>query len=209
MINFRRTTPVGTAIISAVSLKLCCWGPILLTGLAGVSGSSVYFSWLSTLRPYLLTVSFLSLGLAFYQVYKPQKEGRCPGGCDTEKKSFIKSKLYVWLVAIFVVVMTSISYLPKQFDQVTEKAIMIVEKANIESIELYIEGLSCAGCEENINYSVNQLNGIIAVKTSFKKGTTVIKFDNSRINITDIEGVIKSKGFTIKSVLVPGHVPVN
>ena len=61
---------MGTAVFSAVSLKLCCWGPLLLTSIAGISGSSVYFSWLIALKPYLLVIAFLSLGLAFYQVYK-------------------------------------------------------------------------------------------------------------------------------------------
>ena len=96
---------LGTAALSAVSLKLCCWGPSLLAGIAGISSGSVYFSWLHSIRPYLWVLAGISLGFAFYQAYKPQKqeEGHCEN-CTTEKKPFFKSKLYVWIVAIFVVV---------------------------------------------------------------------------------------------------------
>ena len=71
--KLNKKASMGTAVFSAVSLKLCCWGPLLLTSVAGISGSSVYFSWLIALKPYLLVIAFLSLGLAFYQVYKKKK----------------------------------------------------------------------------------------------------------------------------------------
>ncbi|HAT65665.1 MAG TPA: mercury transporter, partial [Flavobacteriaceae bacterium] len=69
IVQFNKKASMGTAVFSAVSLKLCCWGPLLLTGVAGISGSSVYFSWLIALKPYLLAIAFLSLCFAFYQVY--------------------------------------------------------------------------------------------------------------------------------------------
>ena len=198
--KFNKNTSIGAAVFSAVSLKLCCWGPLLLTGIAGVSGSSVYFSWLIVLKPYLLTIAFLSLGFAFYQVYKPKKEEDCcSGNCGIEKKSFLKSKLYVWLVAFFVITMTLISYYPQLFHYNTEKEIIIVDKSNIKLVKLNIKGMTCTGCEENINHTLNQLDGIIEIKTSFQKGTSEIKFDKSKTNTSQIENAIKSKGYQIKS----------
>ena len=96
---------MGTAVFSAVSLKLCCWGPLLLTSVVGISGSSVYFSWLIALKPYLLARAFLSLGLAFYQVYKKKRVDDCDN-CETDKPSFFKSKFYLWLVTGYFGVMT-------------------------------------------------------------------------------------------------------
>ena len=198
--KFNKNTSIGAAVFSAVSLKLCCWGPLLLTGIAGVSGSSVYFSWLIVLKPYLLTIAFLSLGFAFYQVYKPKKEEDCcSGNCVIEKKSFFKSKLYVWLVAFFVITMTLISYYPQLFHYNTEKEIIIVDKSNIKLVKLNIKGMTCTGCEENINHTLNQLDGIIEINTSFQKGTSEIKFDKSKTNTSQIENAIKSKGYQIKS----------
>ena len=188
---------MGTAVFSAVSLKLCCWGPLLLTGVAGISGSSVYFSWLITLKPYLLVIAFLSLGLAFYQVYKKKKVDDC-GNCDTDKPSFFKSKFYVWLVAVFVVIMTLVSYYPQLFYQTMGDEIVVANQTDIQSVKLSIEGMVCSGCEENINHSVNKLDGILEINTSHIKGTSEIKFDSAKMSISEIEEVIQSKGYVIK-----------
>jgi len=188
---------MGTAVFSAVSLKLCCWGPLLLTGVAGISGSSVYFSWLIALKPYLLAIAFLSLGFAFYQVYK-KKVDDC-GNCETDKPSFFKSKFYLWLVAVFVVVMTLVSYYPQIFYPTVTKGIVVTNNTHIQSVKLNVEGMVCSGCEENINHSVNKLEGILGINTSHIKGTSEIKFDSTKTSISEIEEVIKSKGYIIKN----------
>lgn len=198
IIKINKKTSIGTAVFSAVSLKLCCWGPLLLTGVAGISGSSVYFSWLTILKPYLLAVAFLSIGFAFYQVYKKKKVDDC-GNCETDKPSFFKSNFYVWLVAVFVVLMTLVSYYPQLFHQAMEKETVVVNKSNIQSITLNIEGMVCKGCEETINHSVNKIDGIVQVKTSHKSGVSVIEFDTTKTNSNAIKEVILSKGYVIKN----------
>tara|TARA_R110000868_G_scaffold167328_3_gene401601 strand:+ start:1168 stop:1779 length:612 start_codon:yes stop_codon:yes gene_type:complete len=196
IIKLNKKASMGTAVFSAVSLKLCCWGPLLLTGVAGISGSSVYFSWLIALKPYFLAIAFLSLGFAFYQVYKKKKVD-C-GNCETDKPSFFKSKFYVWLVAVFVAVMTLVSYYPQLFHRTKGNELVIVNQRDIQSVKLGIEGMVCQSCETNINNSVNKIDGVIQIKTSFKKGVSVIEFDSTKTNINDIKKVVQSKGYVIK-----------
>ncbi len=195
--NFSRKATIGTAVFSSISLKLCCWGPLFLTGVAGVSGSSVYFSWLATLKPFLISIAFLSLGFAFYQVYKPRKKQSCLVNCKTDKTSFVKSKLYVWLVSGFVFIMTFISYHPQIFHPANINPIVVIDKTDIQSVNLSIEGMTCAGCEENINRSVNQLDGILGIRTSHITGISRIDFDKSKIDVIQIKKAIKSKGYVI------------
>ena len=95
--------------------------------------------------------------------------------------------------------MTLISYYPQLFHYNTEKEIIIVDKSNIKLVKLNIKGMTCTGCEENINHTLNQLDGIIEINTSFQKGTSEIKFDKSKTNTSQIENAIKSKGYQIKS----------
>jgi len=199
IINLNKKASIGTAVFSAVSLKLCCWGPLLLTGVIGISGSSAYFSWLTVLKPYLLAIAFLSLGFAFYQIYKKNKQDDC-GNCDTKKKSFFKSKFYIWLVAVFVVIMTLISYYPQLFHKTTSNEIVSIDKSNMEIIKLNIEGMVCNSCEETINHSVKKIEGVIKVNTSYKEGISIIEFDSSKTNNLEIEEVIKSKGYIIKNI---------
>lgn len=197
IIKLNKKVSMRTAVFSAVSLKLCCWGPLLLTGVAGISGSSVYFSWLIVLKPYLLAIAFLSLGFAFYQVYKKKKVDDCVN-CKTDKPSFFKSKFYVWLVALFVIIMTLVSFYPQLFHQTKGNEVMITNKTLIKSIVLDIEGMVCMGCEENINHSVSKIDGVIKVNTSYKEGISLIEYDTIKTNSNAIKEVIKSKGYIIK-----------
>jgi len=187
---------MGTAVFSAVSLKLCCWGPLLLTSVVGISGSSVYFSWLIALKPYLLVIAFLSLGLAFFQVYK-KKGGEDCSNCETDKPSFFKSKFYLWLVTAFVVVMTLVSYYPQIFHSTTTKELVATNNTDIQTVKLNIEGMVCSGCEENINHSVNKIDGVTNVSTSFEEGTSIIEFDTTKTNVDEIKKAIESKGYLI------------
>ncbi|MEX1014212.1 MAG: hypothetical protein WDZ80_03570, partial [Candidatus Paceibacterota bacterium] len=56
MVKLNKKASMGTAVFSAVSLKLCCWEPLILTGVTGIGGSSVYFSWLIALIPCMLAI---------------------------------------------------------------------------------------------------------------------------------------------------------
>ena len=197
IIKLNSKTSIAAAMFSAVSLKLCCWGPLLLTGIIGISGSSVYFSWLTILRPYLLVIAFLSLGFAFYQVYKSKKEEDC-NNCETKNKSFFESKYYVWLVAVFVIAMTLVSYYPQLFHKTTNSDIVSVDKSNTQIIKLNIEGMVCNGCEETINHSVKKIEGVLQVNTSHKEGRSIIEFDSTKTNSESIKEVILSKGYVIK-----------
>jgi mercuric ion transport protein len=197
IIKLNKKTSMGTAIFSAVTLKLCCWGPLLLTGVIGITGSSIYFSWLTILKPYLLAIAFLSLGYAFYQIYKPKTEKVCKN-CETKKPSFFKSRFYVWFVAVFVLLMTLVSYYPQIFHKTINNDILSVDKSNAQIIEFNIEGMVCTGCEETINHSVKKIEGVLQVMTSHKEGTSIIEFDTTRTNRESITKVILSKGYVIK-----------
>jgi mercuric ion transport protein len=169
----------------------------LLTGVVGISGSSIYFSWLTIFKPYILTIAFISLGFAFYQVYKKKRQEDCEN-CDTKKESFFSSKFYVWLVAVFVVVMTLVSYYPQLFHKAIKSEIVSVDKSNIQTIKLNIKGMVCTSCELNINHLVSKMDGVVYVSSSYKEGMSIVEFDSTKTNSLEIEEIIKSKGYIIK-----------
>ncbi len=104
----------------------------------------------------------------------------------------------MWLVAAFVAVMTLVSYYPQLFHKSIGNDAVIVNQTDIQSIKLSIEGMVCTGCEENINYSVKKLDGILEINTSYIKGTSEIKFDSTKTSVNEIEEVIQIKGYRIK-----------
>ena len=189
---------IPTAVLSAFSLKLCCWGPLVLTGVAGISGSTAYFSWLTIFRPYLLALALLSLAVAFYQAYKPIPKEECEN-CSSEKKGFLKSKLYLWLVATFILLMSLLSYYPKLFYAQTNPQIVSSDTTNLKSVKLSIKGMTCAGCEESINHSVKKIDGVSSVKTSHNEGMSIIEYDTAKTDILKIKKVIEDKGYIVKN----------
>jgi len=186
---------IGAGLLTAIASSLCCITPVLAL-ISGTSGIASTFSWLEPFRPYLIGFTILVLGFAWYQKLKQKKEIDCD--CETDKKpSFLQSKLFLGIVTIFAIVMTAFPYYSSVFYPKTEKKIVIVDKANIQTINLEVKGMTCASCEEHINHSVNQLNGILKVKSSYKNGNTEIEFDNSKTTIEEIKKSVNSTGYSV------------
>jgi len=186
---------IGAGLLTAITASLCCITPVLAL-IAGTSGIASTFSWIEPFRPYLIGFTILVLGFAWYQKLKPKKEIECD--CETdEKSSFLQSKLFLGIVTLFAISMTVFPYYSSVFYPKTAREIIIVDKANIQSINLEIKGMTCASCEEHINHSVNQLNGILKVKSSYENGNTEIEFDNSKTTIEEIKKAVNSTGYSV------------
>ena len=186
---------IGAGLLTAIASSLCCITPVLAL-ISGTSGVASTFSWLEPFRPYLIGLTILVLSFAWYQKLKPKKEIDCD--CETdEKPSFLQSKLFLGIVTLFAISMTVFPYYSSVFYPKTEKEIIIVDIANIQTINFEVKGMTCASCEKHINHSVNQLNGILKVKSSYENGNTEIEFDNSKTTVEEIEKAINSTGYSI------------
>tara|TARA_R110002051_G_scaffold157784_1_gene229349 strand:- start:70 stop:669 length:600 start_codon:yes stop_codon:yes gene_type:complete len=186
---------IGAGLLTAIASSLCCITPVLAL-ISGTSGIASTFYWLEPFRPYLIGFTILVLGFAWYQKLKPKKEIDCD--CETdEKPSFLQSKLFLGIVTIFAIVMTAFPHYSSVFYPKSEKEIIVVDKANIQTINLQIKGMTCTSCEEHINHSVNQLNGIVNIKSSYENGNAEIEFDNSKTTIEEIEKAVNSTGYSV------------
>lgn len=67
---------------------------------------------------------------------------------------------------------------------------MITEK-------LRIEGMHCASCAMNIDEELEELEGVQESRTSYRKQTTEVSFDESRTGLDDIDRAIKGLGYEI------------
>ena len=186
---------IGTGLLTAITASLCCITPVLAL-IAGTSGIASTFSWIEPFRPYLIGLTILVLGFAWYQKLKPQKEIDCE--CETdEKPKFIQSKTLLGIVTVFVIVMLAFPYYSGVFYQNTEKQIIIVDKSDVKTAEFKISGMTCASCEEHVNHEVNKLDGIVISKASYENGNAIIEFDKTKTNETEIEKAINSTGYKV------------
>jgi|TARA_R110000796_G_scaffold35017_2_gene90037 mercuric ion transport protein len=186
---------IGAGLLTAITASLCCITPVLAL-IAGTSGIASTFSWIEPFRSYLIVLTILVLGFAWYKKLKPQKEIDC--GCDTEEKSkFLKSKTFLAIVTVFAIVMLAFPYYSEIFYPNTEKQIVVVDKSDIKTIEFQISGMTCASCEEHVNHEVNKLNGIVNSKVSYENRNAIIEFDKTKTNETEIEKAINATGYKV------------
>ena len=186
---------IGMGVVTAIAASLCCITPVLAL-IAGASGVASSFSWLEPARPYLIGVTILVIGFAWYQKLKPKKEIDCE--CETDKKpKFIQSKKFLGVVTAFAIVMLAFPYYAHVFYSKSEKQVIVVEKSNIRTVEFTITGMTCSGCEEHVNHEVNQLSGIIKSTASYENKNAIIEFDNSKVSVMEIENAINKTGYSI------------
>ena len=186
---------IGTGLLTAITASLCCITPVLAL-IAGTSGIASTFSWIEPFSPYLIGLTILVLGFAWYQKLIPKKGIDCE--CETaEKPIFLQSKTFLGIVTVFAILMLAFPYYSGIFYPNTEKQIIIVDKSDIKTTEFKISGMTCASCEEHVNHEVNKLIGIVNSKASYKNGNAIIEFDRTKTNETDIEKAINSTGYKV------------
>jgi len=66
------TKSAGAGLVIAITASLCCITPVLAL-ISGVSGMAASFSWLEPLRPFMIALTVLFLGFAWYQKLKPKQ----------------------------------------------------------------------------------------------------------------------------------------
>jgi copper chaperone CopZ len=187
----------GTSIFTAIAASLCCITPVLAL-IAGSGSIAASFSWIEPARPYLIGITIAVLAFAWYQKLRPQAVDEC--GCAVDQKpKFFQSKAFLLLVTLFSALMITFPVYAKIFFPKSEKTSVVVEKSNLQRVELGIKGMTCAACEEHVNHAVNKLPGIIKITTSYQNKNSIINFDSAKTNLQKIVEAVNSTGYTVIS----------
>lgn len=186
---------MGAGVFTAIAASLCCITPILAL-VAGSGSIASSFSWIAPARPYMIGITILVLGFAWYQKLKPQKKDDCGCAVD-EKPKFIQSKTFLLIVTIFAALMTTFPSYAKVFFPNDQKAVAVTEKLSTQTVEFTIEGMSCDACELEVNHEIKKLPGIIHSAVSYPNKNALVKFDVSKTTIKDIILAINSTGYKV------------
>jgi mercuric ion transport protein len=186
---------IGIGILASITASLCCIVPIL-TLIAGTSGVLSTLSWLAPFKPYFIGITFITLGLVWYQKIKSPKEIDCECAPE-EKPKFIHSKIFLGMLTLFAFAMLAFPLYSSVFHTQTSKEVIVSNNADLKKIEFKISGMTCANCEKHVNQEVEKLSGIVNSKVSYQNGSAIIKFDITKTNITEIEQAMKATGYTI------------
>ncbi len=187
---------VGAGLLAAITASLCCITPVLAL-LSGASGIAATFSWLEPVRPFLIGLTVLILGVAWYLKFKPVKtEVDC--ACDDEKQPFIQSKTFLGIVTLLAIAMLSFpSYSHFFYPSTNQSSMVNVTDSSIRLLEVDIKGMTCAGCEEHVKHAASQLEGILQADASFETGTASIRYDQSLVSKDEIVVAVNETGYQV------------
>ena len=68
--------------------------------------------------------------------------------------------------------------------------------SNIIKKRFKIEGMHCSSCAMNIDFDLEDLDGIKTAKTSYAKQESEIEFDAEKVNLKTLIEQIKKTGYT-------------
>lgn len=201
MISIKSTSTFTSAgVLSAIAASLCCITPVIAL-LAGSSSIAANFSWIEPARPYLIGLSIAVLAFAWYGKLKPTKTNDMDCNCETTKKaSFLQSKTFLSIVTIFAILMMTFPLYAKVFfPKPKAQATVLAVVDNKQQVKFTIQGMSCAGCELEVNNELSKVKGVIAYKTSYAGKSSLVTFDKSKVDVKTIEAAINKTGYTVKS----------
>jgi len=184
---------MGAGLFAAFVASLCCITPVV-GFLAGIGGIASTFSWIEPFRPYLIGLTTVLLGFAWYQKLKTAGDIEC--ACD-EKPSFWQTKIFLGFVTAMAVVLMSFPYYSDAFFPKAEQEVVYVQKDQVQTVTFEVEGMTCTGCEETVKAASLSLTGVLEADASYKTGKATIKYDKSRVNVEQITSAINKTGFKV------------
>jgi mercuric ion transport protein len=175
-------------IIAAIIASLCCIGPVLVA-LIGV-GSIGAFSVFESYRPYLIGITVLLLGFAFYLVYR-KREVKCEDGSCKIQDAGKWNKVGIWSATLLAAVAIAFPYLG-----VAPLASANVAVQGKAVVSLNVEGMDCKACATGVEGSLASIHGVHKARVSFEKGEAVIDYDPALVKPDAFVKRVKENGFS-------------
>src|SRR2546427_506122 len=136
------------SVIAAIAASVCCIGPIVAVGLgSSAAGLAAAFE---PVRPYLLGLTFVILGFAFYRAYRRPEE-KCATGVCEKPASRRAQMLVLWLGAAMVVLFAAFPYYSGSLWKTLGPRFQTVAASTTTGGEtsvavLTVDDLNCGGC---------------------------------------------------------------
>lgn len=186
----------GAGIVTAIAASICCVTPVVAF-LAGISGVASTFSWLEPFRHWMVGLTLLFLGIAWYQKLKPQWDPSC--ACEANP-SFWKSKTLLGILTVLTGVLMAFPYYSEAFIPTQDKHIVYVEdveESQAQTVDLTIDGMTCTGCEAAVEQAAGGVPGVLQTDASYATGKAMVKYDRTKTDQKTITNAINRTGFTV------------
>ncbi len=109
----------------------------------------------------------------------------------------LKRFVSVGLVSLLgIVLLVSCGQNQKQTNSETAKT---VTPANLKKITLDVEGMTCSGCEYNVESALKKVDGVADAKADYKNHKAVVQFDPEVASLDKLVEAVNHSGYSAKA----------
>jgi mercuric ion transport protein len=180
---------IGGAVLAGLAASVCCLGPLVLAVL-GVGGSAVALAF-EPYRPWLLGLTGLLLGGAFYLTYR-RPAGKCglDGACEVPRAGRA-GKTFLWIATVLIVLAVTFPYYS---GAVTGRTPSARGSAPAKTV-LTIDGMTCGGCVASVQRRLDGIEGVVSHEVSLEKGEAEVAYDPALTGPEAIAAAVSETGF--------------
>ena len=110
----------------------------------------------------------------------------------------MKTKFLIILIIAFAFACKNA---PKEETVQSEESTETVAMVNLQKVELNIEGMTCSGCENAIQSTIDEFDGIYSAEADHENAIAILEFDSTKVDLSKVEEAINELGYTAQ-----GHV---
>ena len=137
----------------------------------------------------MITVALL--GSAFYLTYR-KREVECEDGSCELKSAGKWNKIALWVATVLIVFFFAFPYL---IGLSNSGASIAQANGEVSEVIIPVEGMTCSGCEFNVENAVKKLDGITEAKADHQKGEVYVKSQKGKVHVDDMVEAINKAGY--------------
>ena len=190
LVRARVLTAAG-AVVGALAASACCLGPLVLAAL-GLGGAGA-FALLGAYRPYVLAVTAVLLGAAFFVTYRPRPADGC--GCERPKANRA-GRVGLWIATLAVVLLAAA---PSVLAKITpwNGSTMTNHGASDALITstIRVEGIDCEACAAPIRRALEQVGGLRALALDVPAQLVTVTYEPAPGRLAAYVSAINTLGY--------------
>lgn len=186
-----------SALLAALASSLCCIAP-LLAAFAGVGGLAGAFSWLEPWRPWLIGLSAVLLGWAWWMHLKPKPAADC---CTPVKPKWFQRKGFLATITVLAVLLNAFPLFSSAL--ISGDAAGPATTNNIAvRIAIPVKGMTCTGCEHHVTTALSDVPGVQRATASHADEEAVVWVDPQQIDSSSLRAAIVSTGYEPGTIII-------
>ncbi len=183
------------ALGAGIAASACCTIPLILVS-AGVGGGLVgTFTAMEPFRPFFAVIAVVAIGAVIRSEMKRSRQIDCE--CDDQ---WLTDRARRSLIAVGVVVTLGLVASPWLIRPVlnAQTANAPVDFTGEQQVTLTVSGMTCELCDITVSRALLGLEGVSEAKVTFEPPQAIVKYDPSRVSISDMERITRQIGYPAK-----------